>query len=68
MDAGRIQLHDALPWKQRLVRAISVPIFQEGFLFLPVPPPGAPTMTGDPIWVYLHTLDIGSMTGAQPLT
>lgn len=39
VDAGGIQLHDALPWKQRLVRAISVPIFQEAFLFLPVPPP-----------------------------
>lgn len=68
MDAGGIQLHDALPWKQRLVKAISVPLLQEAFLFLPAPPPRPPTMTADPIWVYLHTLNTGFKTTAQPLT
>ena len=68
VDAGGIQLHDALPWKQRLVKASSGPLLQEAFLFLPAPPPKAPTKTADPIWVYLHTLNTGSVTTAQPLT
>lgn len=68
MDTGRIQLHDALPWKQRLVRVIAVPLLQEAFLFFPAPPARARTMTAGPTWVYLNTLNIGSMATAQPLT
>lgn len=45
-----------------------MPLLQEAFLFSPAPPPRAHTMTADPTWVYLNTLNIGFMTTAQPLT